>query len=222
MGTPMPPLPQVRMPTGAPTMWPPPPPPPPCHAPPVVPPDAQPGDESLVQEIIPSVVQRISPMLAAAARTSESQVSTEIRKLDVAFASLQAKISRVEALLRAHEQRVHMDYLSRLLADVERRWETEIKAVKRELHQTILAHNHNADLMADHKTAIDRIRADVDAQGPFPQLESEVQLREQLQRLSQTLEHNRAQEQDIDALLRRGEVLMQQLGCLPPMAAGAW
>merc|ERR1712217_712198 len=106
------------------------------------------------------------------------------------------------------------DTLSKVLSDVEQRWEQEIKAVKRELHQTILAHNHNADLMADHKTAIDKIRAEIDEQPPMQSTESQQQLHEHLERLTKTLEHNRAQEHDIDALLRRGEVLIQRCSSL--------
>lgn len=231
--SPGPPVPQVRMPTGAPTVWPPPPPPPPCHAPP--PPGAagaSPGEDGFdippsVQSLLVVVNERVTPMLMAATRASESQVSIEIRRLELAFTALNAKVSKVEALLGMHNRGTHdarKDSLNQAFVEVEQRWEQEIKAVKRELHQTILAHNHNADLMADHKTAIDKIQTEIGNRGPALRPETEVQLQEQLQRLSHTLEHSRGQEQDIDALLRRGEVLLQQFGALgvvPPLAMAA-
>jgi len=176
---------------------------------------------------VKQVNERVTPMLMAATRASESQVSIEIRRLEFAFTALNAKVSKVEALLGMHNRGTHdarKDSLNQAFLEVEQRWEQEIKAVKRELHQTILAHNHNADLMADHKTAIDKIQTEIGNRGPALRPETEVQLQEQLQRLSHTLEHSRGQEQDINALLRRGEVLLQQFGALgvvPPLAMAA-
>lgn len=224
-------MPQVRMPSGAPTMWPAPPPPPPCHAPPgALPPGAlprtMPGAEGsrafpASQEVLAAVGQRVSLMLAAATRASESQVSAELRRLETGFASLSAKVGKVEALLSRHEPRRNQkDALIRAVFEVEQRLDQEIKTVKRELHQTILAHNHNAELMADHKTAIDTICVDIEERGPPLQVEPDSQLGAQLERLQQTLEQGRARDQDVDALLRRGEVLLQRLGALgllPPL-----
>lgn len=176
------------------------------------------------QEMLAVVSQRVAPMLAAAARHSETQVSTELRKLDAVFKSLREKAARVEALISARDKNARplpKDGIAKLLTDLEQRWDQEIKAVKRELHQTILAHNHNADLMADHKTAIDKIRLELDERGPPARLEDPA-LAETLARLGSTLEKNRASDQDIDMLLQRGEVLFQRIGAsmsTQPMSA---
>merc|ERR1719209_2810671 len=45
-----------------------------------------------------------------------------------------------------------------LLSKTEQQWGQEIRTLKQELHQTILAHNHNADLIKHHKETIDLIR----------------------------------------------------------------
>lgn len=217
-------MPHVRMPTGAPTMWPPPPPPPPCHAPPVVPtrPLATQDAEEfetvpIAQDLLAAACQRANMMLATAIRASELQVNTEIRKLEVGFVALKEKVAKVEALLNTHDpttRQGHKDTLSKVLSEVEQRWERDVKDVKRELHQTILAHNHNADLMADHKNAIDNIHALVESQGPPLQQECGQQLHEQLERLTWTLEQSSARDQDIDTLLRRGEALLQHVSAL--------
>jgi len=78
-------------------------------------------------------------------------MSTELKKLDAGFMALNQKVNKIEALLSACDptKRLgHHDIFNKMLAEVEQRWEQDVKAVKRELHQTILAHNHNANLMA--------------------------------------------------------------------------
>lgn len=180
-----------------------------------------------LQDVLAAVSRHVAPRLQQAASASESQVRAELRRVEAGLGALQAKVSRVEALLGVADhgaQAVRKDGVTQLLADVEQRWEQELKAVKRELHQTILAHNHNADVMADHKSAIDRIRTELEERGPPAQLERDGHVREQLDRLSRTLEQNRSQERDIEGLLRRSDALMQQftaLGVISPVAMGA-
>lgn len=180
---------------------------------------------SIAHEMLAAVSLRVSSMLTTATRASETQVVAEMRKLEAGLSALAAKAGRVEALLSqrsgagsalASPDR-QQDVLSTLLVEVEQRWDAEIKSVKRELHQTILAHNHNADLMADHKAAIDRIRSDLETyslSSGIPGVVTEQECREHLDRLRETLENSQAMEQDIDTLLRRGEALFQRLGQL--------
>lgn len=219
--------PHAPMPVGPPTVWPASPPPPPSHAPPVV---LQGMDGHLVANdaVLAAVTDRIMPMLAAATRASEQQVGAEMRKLQSGFAALTAKAGRVQSLLQARDgpdRGPQQDPLYQTLMEVERRWDQEIKAVKRELHQTILAHNHNADVMADHKTAIDKICAEVDEVGHLQfQGDAVNEVQEQLQRIAYTLENSNTQDQDIDALLRRGEALslrMNTMGITHAASVGA-
>eukprot|EP00932_Pfiesteria_piscicida_P010924 SRR837773.21958.p1 GENE.SRR837773.21958~~SRR837773.21958.p1 ORF type:complete len:248 (-),score=93.09 SRR837773.21958:105-812(-) len=53
------------------------------------------------------------------------------------------------------------DSIGKSLAAIEHQWGQEIKTLKEELHQTILAHNHNADLIKIHKESIDDLRTRV-------------------------------------------------------------
>lgn len=210
-------MPQVRMPLGPPSAWKSGgPPPPPQHAPPPVATGLAPqGLEDVLANdaVMAAVRERVMPMLAAATRASELQVKTEIQKLEGGFASLTAKAGRVQALLQ--ERVAQQDTLCHTLFEVERRWDREIQDVKRELHQTILAHNHNADVMADHKTAIDKICTEVEEVGHLQfQSDAEHRFQEQLHRLARTLEDTKARDQEVDALLQRGEALSQRLGAM--------
>merc|ERR1719498_2075109 len=56
------------------------------------------------------------------------------------------------------EAPVDAEHVSLMLSKVEQQWGQEIRTLKQELHQTILAHNHNADLIKHHKDAIDALR----------------------------------------------------------------
>jgi len=144
-------------------------------------------------------------------------MSTELKKLDAGFMALNQKVNKIEALLSACDptKRLgHHDIFNKMLAEVEQRWEQDVKAVKRELHQTILAHNHNANLMADHKTTIDKIRAELSSHGPPLQSEDLHLLHEQLEGVTQTLERSQTQDRDVDTLLRRFDILMQHFGAL--------
>lgn len=231
------------MPTCAPSWVPPLPPPPPSSAPPPCPTAAAAGAAAVAQdeqpsgelaqevagdgarELLEAVGRRVSAMLAAATHASEQRVGAEVGRLEAGLTALSAKVSKLEALLAVHDpgaRRGPEDALDKVLAEVELRWEQEINAIKRELHQAILAHNHNADLMADHKAAIDQICAEIDERGPPAQQESDLHLREHLDRLCTTLESDQV-DQDVDALLRREETLVQQLGSLalsPGLAVG--
>jgi len=166
----------------------------------------------------------VTVMLETARRESEARVTAELRRVDQGLATLRDKIEQVETLLVTAEASrggssisTRPDALTNILSQIEQRWEQEILAVKRELHQTILAHNHNADLMADHKTAIDKIRAEIDTRGPFVQPrgpEFEVRLQEQLAQLAGTLEQSKVADQELDLFMHRGEALFQQLATL--------
>mmetsp|Transcript_50506 Transcript_50506/g.97595 ORF Transcript_50506/g.97595 Transcript_50506/m.97595 type:complete len:257 (+) Transcript_50506:43-813(+) len=224
----------ARMPVAAPSKRMPP--PPPCHAPPVMAPQTRGGDDgpgpppATLQDVLDAVSQHVAPMLASAAQASESQVSTEIKRLEAGMTALHVKIGRVEAALWRFDQgqRGQADNLSKILQETEQRWEQDIKLIKRELHQTILAHNHSADLMADQKSVIDRIRAEIDDQGMPLRLANEALLHQQFERLLRTLEEGQMQEHEVDVLLRRGEILLQRCAALgfpalvaPSLAHGA-
>eukprot|EP00913_Durusdinium_trenchii_P026023 g24414.t3 len=124
------------------------------------------ADES---DMLNYISQRVHFMLGNITRSSELQVHAELRRVESSFAALADKIQRVEMLLsqKAVEAK-GKEPVSQELMSFERRDQIcdcvfvsavlqELAAIKRDLHQTIMVHNHNADLMADHKAAIERI-----------------------------------------------------------------
>merc|ERR1719460_1648706 len=56
------------------------------------------------------------------------------------------------------ETALDAEAVGQLLSKIEQQWGQEIRMLKQELHQTILAHNHNADLIKHHKDTIDALR----------------------------------------------------------------
>merc|ERR1719506_1778217 len=82
------------------------------------------------------------------------------QRLDVLLGQLEgADAPAAEAALGA-------EAVNALLQKVEQQWGQEIRTLKQELHQTILAHNHNADLIKHHKDTIDSLRENVTRLGP--------------------------------------------------------
>lgn len=188
------------------------------------------ADESVSQDMLNYISQRVHFMLGNITRSSELQVHAELRRVESSFAALADKIQRVEMLLsqKAVEAKgkepVSQENLDRALATIQQRRDQELAAIKRDLHQTIMVHNHNADLMADHKAAIERINGMIEepTEDGLPPL-SQVHRKEIYQHLLQigaTLE--RAQgEQDIDALLERGEAILLRVNSIIASSAAA-
>merc|ERR1719461_2056883 len=87
----------------------------------------------------------------------------------------------------------HMDAeaIGRLLSKIEQQWGQEIRTLKQELHQTILAHNHNADLIKHHKDTVDALRERCAKLQGSSGKTSEIQ--QQLQRLDARLKQQQKQ-----------------------------
>jgi len=170
-------------------------------------PRPQTSTSQAADDVQSAINQRVTAMLAVATKASESQVGAEIKKLDAGFTILQAKMDKIEALLGFQAKQPGPSEVAQMLTDLDQRWSSEIQAVKRELHQTILAHNHNADLMADHKSAIDKVAADIDSRtaNSFGDVEMHS-----LHSLVATLQESEAQDRDCDAILIRGEALLRR------------
>mmetsp|Transcript_57575 Transcript_57575/g.136927 ORF Transcript_57575/g.136927 Transcript_57575/m.136927 type:complete len:342 (-) Transcript_57575:105-1130(-) len=169
------------------------------------------GDRALPPSpYIDSIALRVQPILNAVSQQSQRKVSAEIRMLEAGLSSLAAKAHKVEALLRLHERSsrpLPRDGVLLRLQEVERHYDQSLVDLKRELHQTIIAHNHNADLMADHKAEIDKMTVDLGAsQMSLPS----QQQQEQLEKAAEALERNQLRDRDVEFILARGEALFQR------------
>merc|ERR1712150_64187 len=117
-------------------------------------------------------------------------------------------------------QTVDRQFLTNKVAQLESKWGSEVKALKQDLHRTILAHNHNSDLMRHHRDALDQARRDMDSQIPNkPEQES------QYDKLERMLRSGQAKQRALEALTERLSTLEQQvtdfLPWLPSSHAGA-
>lgn len=171
-----------------------------------------------------------------ARRASEQQVATEIRRLEQQLSVLHEKAARIDGKIILHDpaqRSVNKDAFHQHLSQMEKRWEEEFNDVKRELHQTILAHNHNADLMADHKATLDRYRTELNERSSAMQqdealrhtAESDELIRGQLRKVDEALDRERGEETELGSLQRRIETLTGQLygswgATVPPLWSG--
>merc|ERR1719387_709150 len=93
-------------------------------------------------------------------------------------------------------QTVDRNSLSQALQALELRWGAEMKALKQDLHRTILAHNHNSDLLKHHKDALDEVRRKIDSQTQ-PRAD---QIDAQLTKVDRMLRQGQAKQRTLDAL----------------------
>merc|ERR1719486_345716 len=98
-------------------------------------------------------------------------------------------------------QTVDRAFLNTKIAQLESKWSSEVKALKQDLHRTILAHNHNSDLMRHHRDALDEARRKLDAQ---------------IEKVDRMLRAGQAKQRALDALTERLTALEQQVGDILP------
>merc|ERR1719281_1107352 len=114
-------------------------------------------------------------MILNAKHKSEQNVSKEIQKIKLKMEEMSKKIKMVNERLSKLDSTgggplLKAD-LQKSIQKLEEVWEGEVGSLKHELWQTIQAHNHNADLLKHHKSAIDQIQARTSDSVPNPELE---------------------------------------------------
>lgn len=158
-------------------------------------------------------------MILEAKHKSESTVSKEVAKIKVKMEATSKKIKQVTERVNKLESNgagplLKAD-LQKSMAKLEEVWEGEVGSLKHELWQTIQAHNHNADLLKHHKTAIDQIQGRASESSPNPELE---QVHTQLLQVDKVLQREQTKEQQLDTLMLRLTAVQQQLSA----AGGGW
>ena len=76
------------------------------------------------------------------------------------FQVMHDKIAEMDAALdlmmdQLGDEAVEQHTVAQALAKVEQQWGRELGKLKQELHQTVFAHNHNADLMKHQKDVVE-------------------------------------------------------------------
>lgn len=126
------------------------------------------SSHKLRQEILSRIGEQVKDLILQAKRDSEAKVKTELKMVNDAMAQMDANLDMLNKQLDDMEESpteaLEQHTAIKALAKVEQQWGKELGKLKLELHQTIYAHNHNADLLKQQKEALDQIRSEIEGQ----------------------------------------------------------
>jgi len=175
-------------------------------------------------DVATAIGQQVEQMIVQAQKDSESRVRRDLSVAGQQLKQMEALIGelgeRVGRFVRTSggnggvdpSQAVDRPALNTKIAQLESKWGSEVKALKQDLHRTILAHNHNSDLMRHHRDALDEARRKLDAQIQ-PKAE---QVDAQIEKVDRMLRAGQAKQRALDALTERLTALEQQVGDILP------
>eukprot|EP00930_Biecheleria_cincta_P067951 TRINITY_DN5493_c0_g1_i1.p1 TRINITY_DN5493_c0_g1~~TRINITY_DN5493_c0_g1_i1.p1 ORF type:complete len:304 (-),score=72.40 TRINITY_DN5493_c0_g1_i1:42-953(-) len=205
--------------------------PPPSEAPPGLTPPAGPppsrpaehaeGAPDLKQEISEKIGQQVQALLLLAKKESEAKVTTELRHFHSAMQEVDARLDQIIKQLDEVDEGPRPESLEQnsvvqALAKVEQQWGKELCKLKSELHQTIFAHNHNADLMKHQKEALDLIRNEIDMRSaPSHNLD-------RMNRARGVLRTAEVWQKSAPTRSKRSEPILQRMTALEHKVAAAW
>eukprot|EP00441_Pelagodinium_beii_P038626 CAMPEP_0197636380 /NCGR_PEP_ID=MMETSP1338-20131121/11906_1 /TAXON_ID=43686 ORGANISM="Pelagodinium beii, Strain RCC1491" /NCGR_SAMPLE_ID=MMETSP1338 /ASSEMBLY_ACC=CAM_ASM_000754 /LENGTH=285 /DNA_ID=CAMNT_0043208597 /DNA_START=31 /DNA_END=884 /DNA_ORIENTATION=- len=174
-------------------------------------------------EVSAPIRNKVQALLAQAKRESETKVTAELRILHSAIGEMDSRLDLLVKQLdevqnsgttSAKGEALEQASVIQALAKVEQWWGKELGKLKTELHQTIYAHNHNADLMKHQKETLDQIRNEIDVRAT-PKPERIKAAKEKLQKID-ALQKAGPQKQ------KRLEPLMQRMAALEQKVVAAW
>jgi len=174
-------------------------------------------------DVASAIGQQVEQMILQAQKDSEARVRHDLSVARQQLQQMEGLIGelseRVGRCVRNNggsamdpSQTVDRAFLNTKIAQLENKWGTEVKALKQDLHRTILAHNHNSDLMRHHRDALDEARRKLDAQTQ-PKAE---QVDAQIEKVDRMLRAGQAKQRALDALTERLTALEQQVGEILP------
>lgn len=181
---------------------------------------------SLHGDVASAIGQQVEQMILQAKKDSEARVRHELNVARQQLQQMEAHVNelteRVSRCVRSNgsgapdpSQTVDRVFLSTKIKQLEDKWGNEVKALKQDLHRTILAHNHNSDLMRHHRDALDEARRKLDAQTQ-PKAE---QVDQQIEKVDRMLRAGQAKQRALDALTERLGALEGQVNELLPNPA---
>lgn len=145
---------------------------------------------------------QVKQLLAKARRDSEAKVKAELKVMHDKIAEMDAALDLMMDQLG--DEAVEQHTVAQALAKVEQQWGRELGKLKQELHQTVFAHNHNADLMKHQKDSIDELRAKLETKPPIAQMEAKAQAKVEAL-------HKMQESQRLEPLFTRLLVIEQRL-----------
>eukprot|EP00933_Yihiella_yeosuensis_P006214 TRINITY_DN110900_c0_g1_i1.p1 TRINITY_DN110900_c0_g1~~TRINITY_DN110900_c0_g1_i1.p1 ORF type:complete len:309 (-),score=111.74 TRINITY_DN110900_c0_g1_i1:410-1336(-) len=178
-------------------------------------------------DVASAIGQQVEQMILQAKKDSEARVRHELNVARNQLQQMEAHITdlseRVARGARSNgsaadpSQTVDRAFLSQKIQQLEQKWGSEVKALKQDLHRTILAHNHNSDLMRHHRDALDEARKKLEA---VTQPKAE-QVDAQIEKVDRMLRVSVAKQRALDALTERLTAMELQVAEMFPVSAGA-
>jgi len=174
---------------------------------------------SLHGDVAVAIGKQVEQMILEAKQDSEKRVShdlqlakVELSRLETIVSELADRVARQNGGGAKPDSSVYVDeaFKNRNIAELEAKWGTEVKALKQDLHRTIMAHNHNSDLMRHHREALARVQEQMEAQ-PKP-----AQIDQQIERVEKLVRGGQAKQKALDALATRLGGLEDQVRELMP------
>lgn len=187
-------------------------------------------EPDLKKEILQRIGEQVKQLIMSARRDAESKVKANLKELHDSIndmdSRLDALMSQLDELETPHKQAVEQHAVAQALAKVEQQWGKELGKLKQELHQTIFAHNHNADLMKHQKDALDSLRSELQSQKGAANSERLKLAKAQLTKIDGLMKHQQ-KHKNLQPLFQRLQNLEHRLaasraswpmGMMPPMA----
>jgi len=167
------------------------------------------GTPDLQAEIAQTIETQVARLIEQARVDTESKVKMELKQIRSTMVAMDERLDQMLAHLDGLQPQENADTLTAeavagLLSKTEQQWGQEIRTLKQELHQTILAHNHNADLIKHHKDTIDALRERCGKMTTSSSKSAEIQ--QQLRQLDARLKQQQKQ--------RKLEPLFERLNAL--------
>lgn len=179
----------------------------------------------LQKEISGTIEAQVHRLIEHARQDTEAKVKAELKSIHMSMMVIDKGLDQLVAQLdgvepqEPAEQPMDGEAVGQLLSKIEHQWGQEIRTLKQELHQTILAHNHNADLIKHHKDTIDALRERCVKMRSSSTKTSEIQL--QLQKLDARLKQQQKQRK-LEPLFERLSALEHQVAAVVTTQGAAW
>lgn len=160
-----------------------------------------------------AVGQQVEQMIMQAKSDSELRVRHELSGTKTRLAQMKGMIEEIsERVIRVsraggaggQDGTVDQRFLTDVVGQLEQKWSTEVKALKQDLHRTILAHNHNSDLMRRHRDALEDTKRKMDLM-TLPRAEHQ-----DIDKVERALRGGQTKQRAVDALAERLVDLEQQ------------
>lgn len=182
----------------------------------------------LQTEVSDTIEAQVSRLIDQARYDTESKVKMELKQIRESMISMDSRLDLLLAQLEGIEVQeqqtgdpftMDAEAIGQLLSRIEQQWGQEIKTLKQELHQTILAHNHNADLIKHHKDTLDALKEKCEKLTVTSTKTSEIQ--QHLQRLDLRLKQQQKQRK-LEPLFERLANLEHRMAAYSALMRGGY